>query len=59
MRVRLVSDLHIDVNKSEDFGFLKETQDLLNNNINYAQAIQLINNDAPINLLWLTCICPF
>lgn len=29
MRVRLVSDLHIDVNKSEDFGFLKETQDLL------------------------------
>ena len=49
----------IDLNKflkeieNKTFNNDKETQDLLNNNINYAQAIQLINNDAPINLLWL------
>lgn len=29
MKIRVVSDLHIDVNKTTDFGFLKEQQDLL------------------------------
>ena len=30
-----------------------ETQKLLDNDINYANAIKLISDDAPINLLWL------
>lgn len=39
------------------FTINKGAQELLNNNINYSDAIKLVEEDCPINLLWLKNLC--
>lgn len=34
----------------------KETQELLNNNINYQDALLILNGTVPVNLSWLKCL---